>query len=164
MSKLSGKALTDKARELNIPGRSKMSADELREAIYEVTRTDVPDSEWADHVAPWLGTEQAETDTTVDVEAEPKEKEEWITVPNRADKRRLRRTRNKRRPDGAFKYDQGSHGRNPKAFEESVIAGERGKFYGNRDPFKANHSADYWNESGTPGPRDVPVNIIHEGH
>jgi NADH:ubiquinone oxidoreductase subunit B-like Fe-S oxidoreductase len=40
MSALTGKALKDRATELNVTGRSKMNADELRAAIRDIERAD----------------------------------------------------------------------------------------------------------------------------
>lgn len=66
VDKLKGKALTDKAAELGIEGRSKMKAGELREAIKAVLSTE---------------------DTTPEVEQTDDSKATTL-VPNRADMRR----------------------------------------------------------------------------
>ena len=85
-AKLSGKALSERARELGIVGRSKLSADELRAAVILAEQIE------ADEVNE--GTATAETPT--------EEKEVFHTVPNRADKRRAKRAR-KLRNDGSMK-------------------------------------------------------------
>ncbi len=135
MSKLSGKALADRARDLNIAGRSKMSADELRDAVTARQAE--------------IDAAHAELPTT-----EESETEETHVVPNRAEVRKRRRNLGRLRNDGT------PHGGHTPTFnrasrlDASVRAGERGKFYGNRNPDALRSS----------GPRDVPVNVVHVGH
>lgn len=98
MTALTGKALKDRASELEIAGRSKMSADELREAIKERMVTD----EQMEHA------EEAEVELDDDDElpemmvlstpgpsnsivAHDPELDTFKLVPNRKDRRRAKK-------------------------------------------------------------------------
>ncbi len=147
MTKLSGKALQDRARELDIQGRSKMSADELREAIANAERiTAVPDTA---------------TDRNGDFITPPVESEPTTVVFNRADKRAIRRSRHLRN-DGAPRGGVVKVER-PNALVDSIRAGEKANGYGTRNL----NALRIDTEISLPqagGPRNVPVSVIHDGH
>lgn len=148
MTKLTGKALSARAAELDIEGRSKMSADELRAAVANaetVTET-IPEYE--------------ETESQDEAE-----RETFTTVLNRSDKRAIRRSRH-RRNDGSPRGGVVATGPRAGSFEASVKAGSLAKGYGSRKRNAAvpgfDVSAD--SEKVTYSPRSVPVNVIHDGH
>lgn len=136
---LSGKALADKARELNIPGRSKMKADELRAAIAEALGTPAPKKtnsvsgkgkpsafagDGYGNVKPVVMTGE---EIAASADDDDDESEVWTTVPNRRDRRR-----NRRRIRSLVR--QTSDAERLSRFAASVRAGQQGKFYGNRNP------------------------------
>ncbi len=186
MSKLSGKALAERAKELKIPGRSKMSADELRAEINRIeTANDAPvtpDEVLAavfpsaferDHAEDMQDSEHAEAFNTESALIESEEKEEWHTLPNRKESRKRRRNLGRLRNDGTPKGGYPPAGeQSAEAFEASVIAGQQGKFYGRRKDVGTGSrtrpahrtTAAFPGEPYSDGPRDIPVNVIYEGH
>ncbi len=172
MSKLTGKALQDRARDLNIPGRSKMSADELRDAVIAADTANLPEEIPSDVMFGALEnsangnvTDLGDFTQYVDeaTEEETEAPEPTFIVPNRKESRKRRRNLGRLRNDGT---PHGGHETGPpreESFDASVIAGQRGKFYGNR---KSAHrtTAAFPGEPDNPGPRKVPVKVVHEGH
>lgn len=154
MSKLSGKALADRARELDIPGRSKMSADDLRDAVTRAERT--PEEKITEQL---FGETVTESDEITESDDKP---EPTSLVPNRADVRKFNRAR-KLRNDGTPRGGYTPTFNRADRMVASVKAGERGKFYGRRTP-DARRVDTREVDTVFHGPRTVPVNVIHEGH
>lgn len=153
MTKLSGKALQERAKALSIPGRSKLSADELRSAIEIAEVYNDRLTEETKALPEWL---------TDDVKIPVVKVDRGTLVPNRADKRKAKRSR-KLNEDGTPK---GGFIKNPQSDEAkaaSILAGEQGDWYGNRRQ-SVQHSPAWYEAVSAHGPRSIPVNVIHEGH
>ena len=126
MELLKGEALKARAKELGV-WKSKMTASELRSAI---ASQEYNDARYADQGAEW------DADETEAILADPDTMSEsakgeaelvpdvWSLVPNRADKRRARRQK-RLNPSPTQTQKDIAHVR-------SILAGEKGKFYGNK--------------------------------